>query len=109
PWRVYGEGPTGVVGGTFQDIKTKPYTAEDFRFTTRDGALYAIELGWPSNGEAVIRSLKAADGVRAVTLLANGKKIPFEQRADGLHLHLPVKPVGESAYVFRIDLSSPTP
>ncbi|WP_031340575.1 alpha-L-fucosidase, partial [Xanthomonas maliensis] len=109
PWRVYGEGPTEVVGGTFQDTKTKPYTPEDFRFTTRDGALYAIELGWPSNGEAVIRSLTPADGVRGVSLLANGKKIPFEQRADGLHLRLPVKPVGESAYVFRIDLSSPTP
>lgn len=57
----------------------------------------------------MIRSLTPADGVRAVTLLANGKRIPFEQRTDGLHLRLPVKPVGESAYVFRIDLSSPTP
>ncbi|AKS15521.1 alpha-L-fucosidase [Xanthomonas campestris pv. campestris] len=110
PWRVYGEGPTEVVGGTFQDVKTKPYTAEDFRFTTRDGALYAIELGWPADGKAVIRSLTAADGVRGVTLLANGKKVPFEQQADGLHLRLPAKPVGESAYVFRIDLApSSTP
>lgn len=106
PWRVYGEGPTEVVGGTFQDVKTKPYTAEDFRFTTRDGALYAIELGWPAGGKAVIRSLTPADGVRGVTLLANGKKVPFEQQADGLHLSLPAKPVGEHAYVLRIDLSS---
>lgn len=45
-----------------------------------------------------------------MTLLANGKKIPFEQQADGLHLRLPAKPVGESAYVFRIDLApSSTP
>ncbi|MCC4627218.1 alpha-L-fucosidase, partial [Xanthomonas campestris pv. nigromaculans] len=109
PWRVYGEGPTEVVGGTFQDVKTKPYTAEDFRFTTRDGALFAIELGWPAGGKAVIRSLTSADGVRGVTLLANGKKVPFEQQADGLHLTLPAKPVGEHAYVFRIDLSSSTP
>ncbi|WP_369937059.1 alpha-L-fucosidase [Xanthomonas tesorieronis] len=108
PWRTYGEGPTEVVGGTFQDTKTKPYTAEDFRFTTGHGALYAIELGWPAGGKAVIRSLTPADGVRGVTLLATGKKVPFEQRADGLHLTLPAKPVGEHAYVFRIDLSSPT-
>jgi alpha-L-fucosidase len=108
PWRTYGEGPTEVVGGTFQDTKTKPYTAEDFRFTTGHGALYAIELGWPANGKALIRSLTAADGVRGVTLLATGKKVPFEQRADGLHLTLPATPVGEHAYVFRIDLSSPT-
>ncbi|MCI2243357.1 alpha-L-fucosidase [Xanthomonas sp. PPL568] len=109
PWRTYGEGPTEVVGGTFQDTKTKPYTSEDFRFTTGHGALYAIELGWPADGQALIRSLKPADGVRGVTLLANGKPVPFEQRADGLHLRLPAKPVGEHAYVFRIDLSSPTP
>lgn len=107
PWRSYGEGPTEVVGGTFQDTKTKPYTAEDFRFTTRNGALYAIALGWPAGGKAVIRSLTPADGVRGVTLLANGNKVPFEQRADGLHLSLPAKPVGEHAYVFRIDLPSP--
>ncbi|MBB5942504.1 alpha-L-fucosidase [Xanthomonas sp. 3307] len=109
PWRTYGEGPTEVVGGTFQDTKTKPYTPEDFRFTTGHGALYAIELGWPADGKALIRSLKPADGVRGVTLLATGKPVPFEQRADGLHLRLPAKPVGEHAYVFRIDLSSPTP
>lgn len=109
PWRSYGEGPTEVVGGTFQDTKTKPYTPEDFRFTTGHGALYAIELGWPADGKAVIRSLKPADGVRSVTLLADGKPVPFEQRADGLHLRLPAKPVGEHAYVFRIALSSPTP
>ncbi|MFT4248188.1 MAG: alpha-L-fucosidase [Pseudomonas sp.] len=109
PWRVYGEGPTEVVGGTFQDIKTKPYTAQDFRFTVRDGALYAIELGWPQDGVAVIRSLTPADGVRAVTLLANDRKVPFEQRADGLHLTLPARPVGEHAYVFRIELSPSTP
>lgn len=109
PWRVYGEGPTEVVGGTFQDIKTKPYTAQDFRFTVRDGALYAIELGWPAGGEAVIRSLTAADGVRAVTLLADGRKLAFEQRDDGLHLHLPARPVGEHAWVYRIELSSPIP
>ncbi|MXV06296.1 MULTISPECIES: alpha-L-fucosidase [unclassified Xanthomonas] len=109
PWRTYGEGPTEVVGGTFQDTKTKPYTPEDFRFTTGHGALYAIELGWPADGKALIRSLKPADGVRGVTLLATGKPVPFEQRTDGLHLRLPAKPVGEHAYVFRIDLSSPTP
>ncbi|UYB53480.1 alpha-L-fucosidase [Xanthomonas sp. AM6] len=108
PWRTYGEGPTEVVGGTFQDTKTKPYTAEDFRFTTGHGALYAIELGWPAGGKAVIRSLTPEDGVRGVTLLATGRKVPFEQRADGLHLTLPAKPAGEHAYVFRIDLPSPT-
>jgi alpha-L-fucosidase len=47
PWTRYGEGPTVVAGGAFHDTDTKPYTSEDFRFTTKGETLYAIELGWP--------------------------------------------------------------
>ena len=109
PWRVYGEGPTEVAGGSFQDTKTKPYTAEDFRFTLHNGALYAIEMDLPQSGSAIIHSIKPADHVRAVTLLANGQPIAWEQQADGLHLTLPAKAVGEYAYAYRIDLVTPTP
>ncbi len=107
PWRTYGEGPTEVAGGTFQDTKTKPYTAEDFRFTVHGDTLYAIELGWPTNGQTVIHSINASDNVYSVTLLADNRPIPFEQHNDGLHLHLPNKPVGEHAYVFRITTHTP--
>ncbi|SEM38081.1 alpha-L-fucosidase [Pseudoxanthomonas sp. GM95] len=106
PWRAYGEGPTEVEGGTFNDTKTKPYTAQDFRFTVHDGALYAIELAWPSNGEAVITSLKPEDGVRAVTALVDGKPVRWHQAADGMHLSVPAKPKGQHAYVYRIELAS---
>ncbi|MGE7136088.1 alpha-L-fucosidase [Luteibacter sp. NPDC031894] len=106
PWRVYGEGPTEVVGGTFQDTKTKPYTAADFRFTSGNGKLYAIELGWPAKGRATVRSIKPADKVTRVELLADGSNVPFTQDASGLHLRLPGKPVGSDAYVFRITLAS---
>lgn len=103
PWRTFGEGPTEVVGGTFQDTKTKPYTAEDFRFTTKGGTLYAIELGWPEGGKTVIHSIKPDDHVRAVSLLADGKPVPWQQQPDGLHISVPVQPVGDYAYVYRIE------
>ncbi|NID06711.1 alpha-L-fucosidase [Luteibacter jiangsuensis] len=109
PWRVYGEGPTEVVGGTFQDTKTKPYTAKDFRFTTGNGKLYAIELGWPAKGAATITSIKPADKVTRVELLADGSNLPFTQDAGGLHLRLPSQPVGSDAYVFRITLATANP
>ena len=54
PWKVYGEGPTKVAAGAFHDTDTQPYTAEDFRFTKKGDVLYAIELSWPANREAVI-------------------------------------------------------
>lgn len=109
PWRVYGEGPTEVVGGTFQDTKTKPYTAQDFRFTTGNGHLYAIELGWPADGTATVRSIRPGDKVTRVQLLADGSNVSFTQDAGGLHLRLPPHPVGSDAYVFRIALATANP
>src|ERR1700758_2204987 len=91
PWRVYGEGPTKVAAGSFHDVETHPYTAEDFRFTTKRDVLYAIGLAWPTNGEAVIHSLAPAvgtDAVQSVALLGSDAKPRFEQRADGLHVQL---------------------
>ncbi|HEV6967046.1 alpha-L-fucosidase [Roseateles sp.] len=111
PWTRFGEGPTEVVGGTFQDRNAKPYTPEDFRFTTRGPVLYAIGLGWPQagadgRGELLIRSLAPsalAAPVKRVTLLADRSAIPFTQDASGLHLQLPKEPVGRHAYVFKIE------
>ena len=57
PWTVFGEGPTKVVGGAFHDTDTKAYTAQDWRFTTKGGVIYATELAWAGDGTAVIRSL----------------------------------------------------
>jgi alpha-L-fucosidase len=106
PWKVYGEGPTKVIEGSFHDTDTKPYTAEDFRFTTKGDALYAIELGWPAGREAVIHSLaKGASGVaavRSVSLLGSSATLHFEQREDGLHIQLPEQNPGQHAYSFRI-------
>lgn len=104
PWRQYGEGPTEVVAGTFQDTKTKPYTAMDFRFTAKPGLLYAIELGWPSSGEAVIHAIRPTDRVGSVELLGHADTLQAHQQADGLHVRLPTKPSGEGAYVLRIAL-----
>lgn len=108
PWRIYGEGPTKVAAGSFHDTDTANYTAEDFRFTTEGGVLYAIGLAWPSNGEVVIHSLRPITGgepVRSVDLLGSKLTIEFEQRPDGLHVRLPVKAVSQFAYVLRVNFN----
>ena len=56
PWKVFGEGPTEVVEGSFTDTKRQPFTGQDIRFTTRGGTLYAIALAWPGE-QLTIRSL----------------------------------------------------
>ena len=35
--------------------RSQPFTAEDIRFTTKAGALYAIALGWPRDGKSAHR------------------------------------------------------
>jgi alpha-L-fucosidase len=105
PWRQYGEGPTKIEAGQFHDTDSKPYTAEDYRFTSKGDALYAIELGWPKGSEAVIHALAAGVGIRNVAevkILGDDKALTFEQRSDGLHIHVPASPVGQHAYVYKI-------
>ena len=104
-WKSFGEGPTKVAEGSFHDTDNRPYTAEDFRFTTKGDALYAIELAWPAKPEAVIHSVGTGVvgelKVQSVELLGSGN-IAFESKEDGLHLKLPEQAPGKYAYVYRI-------
>ena len=113
PWKIYGEGPTKVAAGSFHDTDTPGYTAEDFRFTAKGKTLYAIELGWPAGGQAVIRSLGsgAVSGqkIGSVVLLGSDAKLAFQQQADGLRIQLPAQAPGKYAYALRIVFDGVTP
>jgi alpha-L-fucosidase len=104
PWTTYGEGPTKVAAGSFNDAATKPYTAQDIRFTTKGKTLYAIALGWPADGHLTVQSLNEGSGfkVKAVSLLGTDAPIRFTQQPDGLHLDLPAQAPGNYAYSFKI-------
>jgi alpha-L-fucosidase len=108
PFLLYGEGPTTVKSSALNTDKQE-FTAEDIRYTTRDGKLYAIALGWPAAGKLLIHTLYKgnpylAGAVCEVSLLGSSEELQWQQREDGLHLQLPAqKPdPDESAYVFRI-------
>ena len=107
PWKVYGEGPTSVAAGPFHDTRTRAYTAQDFRFTAKGNILYALQLGQPRNNRAVIRSLGTSgpggrNKVRSVDLLGSHIGLPFEQREDGLYVHVPEEMPASYANAFRI-------
>ena len=94
-WRRYGEGPTRIVEGQFADGIKKNFTHEDFRFTTANGALYAVALKASPDGEYCIHALGEQDAsrqanfhgiVRSVTALADGAAVPFARDAEGLRL-----------------------
>lgn len=111
PWTVSGEGPTKVVGGSFNDTATQPYTSQDIRFTKKGNVLYAIALGWPADGKVIIKTLaqgstSAPGTITNVRLLGSAAKLKWTRDNDGLKIDLPPTKTGEYAWTFRIDRSS---
>lgn len=107
PWRVYGEGPTDVVTGSFADTKRQAFGPRDLRFTTKGDALYAIGLGWPPKGEVTIQSLATnlklyPHAIAQVEMLGVQEPLAFSQGARGLLVKLPPEPPCDHAYVLRI-------
>jgi alpha-L-fucosidase len=112
PWKVYGEGPTQVVGGSFKDTESKPFTGEDIRFTTKGDTLYAIALAWPENSRLTIKSLATGSAltkreIKSVELLGSKAKLKWARNADGLAVELSVQKPCEHAFAFKILLVDP--
>src|SRR5436309_6718120 len=93
---------------TIARLNLEPFTDRDFRFTTKGHTLYAIEVGTPASGEAVIQSLGSsklgAIKIDSVSLLGSSAPIAFESQANGLHLHVPAQPPAKYAYCYKIAL-----
>ena len=104
PWERFGEGPTENANGSFAESKAKPYTARDFRFTTRGGTLYAIQLAEPEGGRALITAIRPDRPVKRVSLLGHGAALTFQQTEAGLALSLPDSHARQPASVYRIEI-----
>ncbi len=107
-WKIFGEGDTTVGEGHMQEFADKPFTAQDVRFTSKDGALYAITLGW--QGEStLIKSLGsgsplAAEQIETISMLGLPDMLAWSQDADGLHITMPAQRPCDHAYTFKITL-----
>jgi alpha-L-fucosidase len=110
PWTVFGEGPAseGPVAkvGNFSEGKGKPFTGGDVRFTTRDGTLYVIVLGVPTE-DLHIKSLGTAaklfDGkISKITLLGSTEEVEWSQTAEALTIKTPTKAPNGIAIVFKV-------
>ena len=112
PWTTYGEGPTKVEAGAFHDTDTKPYTPDDFRFTAKGSAVYAIGMACPAASgptahKAVIHSLGwahegASIPVGNITLLGSSEKLTWTQGADALEVNLPANASCQYAYALKL-------
>lgn len=111
-WRTFGEGPTQIVEGQFADGIKKNFTSADFRFTTKDGYLYATALKASENGEYTIVSLAEQDAsrkanfhgiIRGVEALGTDEKIEWTRDENGLHMRCGLKTNMPVVFRIRID------
>ncbi|MEP7321678.1 MAG: alpha-L-fucosidase [Saprospiraceae bacterium] len=87
PWKVFGEGPTKVAGGSFSDAKDKPFTANDIRFTKKGDFIYVISMDNPVS-DLNIRSLPIESGQKIISieLLGSAAKVVWTQSPNGLNI-----------------------
>ena len=98
PWRKSQEGPTHCADGQFQDGKAKSYTSRDYRFIAANGALYAVAMVCPEDGQFTVKAFGDSpdqnlpefhDLIRDVGILGYSEKIEWRKDAEGLHISAP--------------------
>lgn len=86
-WKKFGEGSVNNEGGFFKDNEEKKFTSKDFRFTYKNGFIYAFQMR-PNGKDAVIKSLrKHAEHdflANEITLLSTGENLEYERNEKAL-------------------------
>lgn len=111
PWKIFGDGPVASAppsgrGARFNEAGRKDLTAEEVRFTTKGGTLYAFVMGWPEK-QAVIKPLATASSVAQmkvgnVELLGFKGKVRWNQDEHGLTVQLPDQKPCDHAIALKI-------
>ena len=108
PWTIYGEGPSTEAKElpSYQLSRIK-FDHTDIRFTKKGETLYAIALGWPPDGQLVIKSLASTGSqyqreIRKVELLGANVDLKWTRESGGLRIRVPHDPPCHYAYCFKI-------
>jgi len=108
PWAIFGEGPSSESKQRFSyGFSELKFDHTDIRFTTKSETLYAIALGWPSDGKILIKSLAENTPnyprqIGKVELLGAKSKIRWTRGTQGLEIEVPDVPPCKHAVSFRI-------
>ncbi len=109
PWEIYGEGPSQIKRGAFNEHADFRYTGQDLRFTrSKDGkTLYIVALDWP--GERIVVESMRLEGVSPETKVSLlGCDAPLTLRTDEEgHLMMDLRNVppskrGQHAFAFKL-------
>lgn len=89
PWLWFGEGKANAKEGFANDNKTGKYTEKDFRFTYKDGYIYAFWMKPSEKRSVKLKSFKKIKGdilIKSITLLENGKSLDFLRNEKALEI-----------------------
>lgn len=111
PWKTFGDGPVATAppsgrGARFNEAGRRDFTAEEIRFTSKGGTLYAFVMGWPEK-QAVIKPLAttsqlAPPKVRNVELLGFKGRVKWVQDENGLTVQMPEQKPCDHAIALKI-------
>jgi alpha-L-fucosidase len=101
PWTTYGEGPTQIVPGDFNQSK-QPFTPKDIRYTTKGDVLYAIVLGRPDDGIVHLSSVTKDVRVSGIKLLGHSGNLSWSMNDDGIRITLPEHYIGNYAITLAL-------
>ena len=84
-WKQFGKGDVNNEAGFFKDSEEKQYTENDFRFTYKDGCVYAFQMR-PDGNDVKIKAFKKHNPhdflVKSVMLLETGETLDFERNEN---------------------------
>lgn len=106
-YKTFGEGSVNVQEGFFKDGDEKQYTSEDFRFTYKNGYLYAFQMR-PSK-TVTIKTLKKHSSpdflIESVELLGSSEKLNVNRTTEALEIRLTGDFSNDLPICFKIAIS----
>lgn len=106
-WKQFGEGKVNAEDGFFRDNDEKQFTNADFRFTYKNGYLYAFQMRPSKNVK--IKTLRKHNPhdylIESVTLLGSDEKIEYSRTDEYLEINLKGELKNDLPICFKIELS----
>lgn len=106
-WKCFGEGKTNNKGGYFSDYDETNFTEKDFRFTYKDGCLYAFQMR-PNGKRATIKSLKIRGDhdflLGDISVLGDNEIESILRTKRGLQITLKNEPKTDLPICFKIEI-----
>ena len=109
-WKTFGEGPLAEAANPMNAQgfnEGQAYSAQDVRYVSKDGKVYATIMAWPKDGDFTFKAFSTAEAtysgdVEKVELLGYEGEISFKQNLKGLTIKVPNTKPNNIAPVFRI-------